>query len=83
MVMDILIFLMVGLTAGVLAGLITHERGQGLVWVVILGVVGALLGGLSLDLLELRARGDFVGPLLASVAGSLIVLLITVFARRG
>lgn len=83
MVMDILIFLMVGLTAGVLAGLITHERGQGLVWVVILGVIGALLGGLSLDLLELRARGYFVGPLLASIAGSLIVLLITVFARRG
>jgi uncharacterized membrane protein YeaQ/YmgE (transglycosylase-associated protein family) len=45
MLMDIVWFLLIGLAAGWLASLITKRKGKGIVSYLIIGVIGALLGG--------------------------------------
>lgn len=45
MIMDIVWFLLIGLVAGWLASLITKRKGKGIVSYLIIGVVGAFLGG--------------------------------------
>ena len=53
MLMDIVWFLLIGLVAGWLASLITKRQGKGIVSYLIIGVVGALLGGCLFRLLHL------------------------------
>jgi uncharacterized membrane protein YeaQ/YmgE (transglycosylase-associated protein family) len=57
MLMDIVWFLLIGLAAGWLASLITKREGKGIVNYLIIGVVGALLGGCLFRLLHLVAYG--------------------------
>jgi uncharacterized membrane protein YeaQ/YmgE (transglycosylase-associated protein family) len=55
--MDLLWFLLIGLAAGWLAGQLTKGGGFGLVGDLIVGVIGALLGGLLFRLLQIEAYG--------------------------
>lgn len=55
--MDILWFLLIGLVAGWLAGLITKGSGFGLLGDLVIGVVGALLGGFLFSLIGISAGG--------------------------
>jgi uncharacterized membrane protein YeaQ/YmgE (transglycosylase-associated protein family) len=54
---DLILFLVIGLVAGWLAGQIMKGSGFGLVGDLILGVVGAFIGGWLFSLLGLSARG--------------------------
>ena len=56
MLMDIIWFLLIGLVAGWLASLITKREGKGVVSYLIIGVIGALLGGCLFRLLHLVRR---------------------------
>jgi uncharacterized membrane protein YeaQ/YmgE (transglycosylase-associated protein family) len=85
--MGFLGFLLLGLIAGAIAKLILPGR-QGGGWIVtlVLGVVGALLGGWLGGLIFNAPLGDFFSlwTWVLAIAGSIIVLLIygLVFGRR-
>ncbi|MEE4312516.1 MAG: GlsB/YeaQ/YmgE family stress response membrane protein [candidate division KSB1 bacterium] len=71
--MNIILFLIIGLAAGWLAGKIMKGKGFGLVGNLVVGCVGALLGGYLFDAVGLSAHG-LIGSLIAALAGALIIL---------
>ena len=75
MLMDIIWFLLIGLVAGWLASLITKREGKGIVNYLIIGVVGALLGGFLFRLLHLVAYG-LLGELVIATVGAVILLFV-------
>jgi uncharacterized membrane protein YeaQ/YmgE (transglycosylase-associated protein family) len=75
-------FLLIGLVAGWLAGMLTRGRDLGLVNDLIVGVVGAFLGGLLFWVIGLSATG-WIGSLIMSTVGAVLVLfLIRKYGRR-
>jgi uncharacterized membrane protein YeaQ/YmgE (transglycosylase-associated protein family) len=66
-------FILVGLAAGWLAGKLTKGRGFGLVGDLVVGVIGALLGGFVFRLLGLWAHG-LVGNLVVATVGAVLLL---------
>jgi len=75
MVMDIIWFLLIGLAAGWLASSITKRERKGIVSYLVIGVVGALLGGVLFRLLHLVAYG-LVGELVVATVGAIILLFV-------
>ena len=74
--MDYIIwFLLIGLVAGWLAGMLVKGRGFGLVGDLVVGVLGALLGGLLFAALGLAAYG-LAGSLIMAVVGALVLLFL-------
>lgn len=66
-----LTFLLIGALAGWLSGLIAKGRGFGLAGNIIVGVIGAFLGGFGFGLLGISAHG-FLGQLIFAVIGALV-----------
>ena len=66
-------YLLIGLVAGWLAGLIVKGRGAGFLVNLAVGVIGGLLGGWLFSLLGLVAVGT-LGSLLTSLAGAVVLL---------
>ncbi|MCR4280250.1 MAG: GlsB/YeaQ/YmgE family stress response membrane protein [Candidatus Komeilibacteria bacterium] len=75
--MDILLFLLIGLLAGWIASLIVKGRGFGLIGDMVVGVVGALLGGLLFG-----SSSNFLLALLSAIAGAVILLLLIKLIKR-
>jgi uncharacterized membrane protein YeaQ/YmgE (transglycosylase-associated protein family) len=80
--MDILTFLLIGLVAGWLAGKIVDGRGFGVVGDIVVGIVGAFIGGF----LSHRVIGEtygFWGAVAVATIGAIILLVIAkLFSRR-
>jgi uncharacterized membrane protein YeaQ/YmgE (transglycosylase-associated protein family) len=78
----LLMFLVIGVVAGFLAGKIMRGAGYGLVGDLILGVVGSFIGGWAFGLLGITA-GGILGVLVISVAGALLLLyVVRLFKKR-
>jgi uncharacterized membrane protein YeaQ/YmgE (transglycosylase-associated protein family) len=75
MLMDIVWFLVVGLVAGWLASLIIKREGKGILNYLIIGVIGAFLGGFLFRLLHLMAYG-LLGELVIATVGAVILLFV-------
>ena len=73
--MDIVWFLLIGLVAGYLASMIIKREGKGIVNYLIIGVVGALLGGWLFRLLHLLKYG-VLGELVVATVGAVILLFV-------
>lgn len=75
-------FIFMGAIAGWLAGRITRGKGFGLVTNIVVGILGALLGGWIFTLAEVSVRNGFFGGLIISLVGSIILLwLISLFKK--
>ncbi len=70
-------WIIVGGLAGWIASMVmgTNER-QGCIMDVILGIVGALVGGFLLDLVGIEGSGGFIGSLITALIGAVIVIFI-------
>jgi uncharacterized membrane protein YeaQ/YmgE (transglycosylase-associated protein family) len=79
---SIIVMLVVGLIAGWLAGLIWKGGGFGLIWNLVLGVAGSFLGGWLFGFLGINIGGRWVGPIIAALAGALIILAIVNLVRK-
>jgi uncharacterized membrane protein YeaQ/YmgE (transglycosylase-associated protein family) len=66
--------LVIGLVAGWLAGRIVKGRGFGVIGNLVVGVIGALLGGFLFG--SVFITGGMVGHLLSALAGSVIFLFL-------
>ncbi|MEK7183392.1 MAG: GlsB/YeaQ/YmgE family stress response membrane protein [Patescibacteria group bacterium] len=77
--MGIIWFLIIGVLAGWIAGELTRGNGFGLLGNLIVGIVGALLGGFLFDLLDISTYGGLLSQLLMSVIGAVSFLFILSF----
>ena len=71
--MDIIIFLAIGAAAGWLAGTLMKGGGAGLIPNIIIGVIGAFIGGFVFTLLGISA-GGLLGSIITATAGTAILL---------
>jgi uncharacterized membrane protein YeaQ/YmgE (transglycosylase-associated protein family) len=73
----VLIFLLIGLAAGWIAGQLMKGHSFGLVGNLIVGCIGALLGGLLFSLLGISIGGQpIIGNLIAAIVGAVVLLLL-------
>lgn len=83
--MGVLVWVVTGLIAGWLAGLVLHGSGYGVVGDVILGVLGALVGGFlasAVFRVPDAARGFNIPTIIVAFIGAVIVVMvIRVIAR--
>ena len=81
--MDSIVYLLlIGLCAGWLAGQITKGGSFGIVNNLIVGVIGAVLGGVLFRLIGLHAYG-LVGQLVIATVGALVLLyLLKKFGKK-
>ena len=79
--MEIVWFILIGLVAGWLAGQITKGSGFGIVGDIVLGVLGAVLGGVLFNVLELP-WGGLVGRLIVATIGAVLLIFIVRLIRR-
>jgi uncharacterized membrane protein YeaQ/YmgE (transglycosylase-associated protein family) len=74
--MEIVIFLLIGATAGWIAGRIMEGGGFGLLGNMIVGVIGSVLGRYLAGLVGFGAEGGIFTSLLIAVGGAVILLFI-------
>ncbi|OGC09798.1 transglycosylase [candidate division KSB1 bacterium RBG_16_48_16] len=79
--MNIILFLLIGIAAGWLAGQIMKGKGFGLVGNLIVGVIGALLGGYIFGALGVSAYG-LIGSLISALVGAIILLWIIGMVKK-
>jgi uncharacterized membrane protein YeaQ/YmgE (transglycosylase-associated protein family) len=79
---NLLLFLVIGIVAGFLAGKIMKGAGFGLVGDLIVGVIGSFIGVWVFGLLGISS-GGILGLLIAAVVGALLLLYIIRLAKRG
>jgi uncharacterized membrane protein YeaQ/YmgE (transglycosylase-associated protein family) len=70
---NLILFLIIGIAAGFIAGRIMKGRGFGLIGDLIVGVIGAFIGVWVFGLLGIHA-GGLIGLLIAATAGALVLL---------
>jgi uncharacterized membrane protein YeaQ/YmgE (transglycosylase-associated protein family) len=73
--LNLLWFLIIGALAGWLAGKITRGKGFGLLTNLIIGVVGAFLGGMLFRLVGMKAIGT-IGELFTATVGAVVLLFL-------
>ena len=78
-------WLIIGLIAGALAGRLVEGGGYGIRGDIVVGLVGAFIGGLILHGLTRgnEATASFVGEILVAFAGAIILLGLLRLAGRG
>lgn len=79
--MHLLYFLLVGLLVGWLAGLIVKGRGFGVLGDILVGIVGAYLGGFLAGLVGIQPITG-LGALAMSVVGAIVLLAIVKAVRK-
>jgi len=80
--MSLLWFLVVGLVAGWLAGITVKGGGFGLVGDLIVGVIGAFLGGFLFSTFGVSMGGGLVGSLIVATVGAVVLLFIVRLIKR-
>ena len=83
--MGILGWIFVGLIAGLLARWIVKDERTGCIYTVIVGVIGALIGGGLMSLIDEQGVDDFSfrSILVAAVGAVLLLLVLQAIAGRG
>jgi uncharacterized membrane protein YeaQ/YmgE (transglycosylase-associated protein family) len=75
-------FLIIGLVAGWLAGVLVKGGGFGLVGDLIVGVVGAFLGGFLFSTLGVSAGGGLLGSIIVATIGAVVLLFLVRLIKR-
>jgi uncharacterized membrane protein YeaQ/YmgE (transglycosylase-associated protein family) len=81
--MNIVLFLLIGLIAGALAGRVVSGHGYGVLGDIVVGVIGAFLGGWIFTTFLGVGGGGFLMSLLVAFVGAIVLLwLIRLVAPR-
>ena len=74
--MDIVVFMLIGLVAGWLAGVLVKGSSYGVVGDLVVGVLGALIGGSLFQRLGISAGGGLLGAIIVATVGAVILIVI-------
>jgi uncharacterized membrane protein YeaQ/YmgE (transglycosylase-associated protein family) len=77
-----LVFLVIGAVAGWLAGQILKGGGFGLVGNIVVGILGALLGGWLFKVLKISIGGEWVGPIVTATVGAIVLLFVIGLVKK-
>ena len=80
-IVSLLVFLAVGAVAGWLAGQLMRGGGFGLLLNIIVGVIGAVIGGWVFGQLGIALNG-LIGSLVTAVTGAALLLFIVGLIKR-
>lgn len=80
--MSLLWFLIVGVIAGWLAGKLVKGGGFGLVGDLVVGIVGAFVGGFLFSTFGVSAGGGLLGSILVATIGAVVLLFIVRLIKR-
>jgi uncharacterized membrane protein YeaQ/YmgE (transglycosylase-associated protein family) len=80
--MGLLAWIVVGLIAGWLAGLLMKGGGYGVVADIVLGMLGGMVGGWLFGILGIWPGGGFVGSVLIAFVGAVALIAVTRVLRR-
>ena len=75
-------FLIVGLIAGWLAGVLVKGGGFGLIGDLVVGVIGAFLGGFLFTSLGVSAGGGLLGAIVVATIGAVVLLFLVRLLKR-
>lgn len=78
---NLIIFLLIGLVAGWLAGRVMRGGGFGVLGDMIIGVIGAFLGGWLFSLLGISA-GGLIGAIITAFVGAVVLLFLLRLIKR-
>lgn len=79
--MEFVWFILIGLVAGWLAGMLVKGGGFGVVGDIIIGVVGAVLGGFLFGLLGFSG-GGLIGAIVVATAGAVVLIFLLRFIKK-
>lgn len=75
-------YILIGLVAGWLAGLIVRGSGAGCLVNVVVGVIGSVLGGWLFDKMGVELFGTFGSIISATVGAIMLLLIVGLFTRH-
>jgi len=81
MITNLIWWVVVGLIAGWAAGRIMKGGGYGAVMDIVLGIIGAVVGGWLVGVLGIQA-GGFIGTILVAILGAVILIWITRMIKK-
>jgi uncharacterized membrane protein YeaQ/YmgE (transglycosylase-associated protein family) len=81
-VVSLLIFLAIGAVAGWLAGSLMKGGGFGLLGNIVVGIIGAFVGGFLFNLIGISAGAGLVGSLITSVTGAVVLLFVVGLIKK-
>ena len=79
---SLLIFLVVGVLAGWLGGIVVKGYGMGLIGDMVVGVIGSFIGGWLFGYLHIVHGAGFLGDLIGATVGAILLLIVLRLVRR-
>jgi uncharacterized membrane protein YeaQ/YmgE (transglycosylase-associated protein family) len=80
--MEFVWFILVGLVAGWLAGVLVKGGGFGAIGDIIVGVLGALLGGFLFGVLGFSSGGGLLGSIVVATVGAVVLIFVLRLIKR-
>jgi uncharacterized membrane protein YeaQ/YmgE (transglycosylase-associated protein family) len=80
--MEFVWFIIVGLIAGWLAGVIMKGGGFGMIGDIVVGIVGALIGGWLFSSMGVSAGGGLLGAIVVALIGAIILIFLLRLIKR-
>ena len=78
----VLIWIIVGAVAGILADMVVGGIGVGLLGAIIVGIIGAFIGGWLFSALGIATGTNILWDILVAFVGAVVLLLIIRLVRR-
>ena len=79
---SLLIFLVIGVLAGWLGGIVVKGYGLGLIGDMVVGVIGSFIGGWLFNNFHIAHGSGFIGELIGATAGAILLLFVLRLVRR-
>lgn len=80
--MNLLWFLIVGLIAGWLAGVLVKGGGFGVIGDIVVGVVGAFIGGFLFSTFGVSSGGGLLGSIIVASIGAVVLIFLVRLIKR-
>lgn len=79
--LNFILYLALGAVAGWLAGQIMRGGGFGLLWNIIIGIIGGFVGGWLMSLLHIQ-KGGIIWELIVAVIGAVVLLFVVSLFKK-
>jgi uncharacterized membrane protein YeaQ/YmgE (transglycosylase-associated protein family) len=79
---SVIAMIIIGAIAGWLAGKLVRGFGFGVIWNIVIGIIGAFIGVALLTRLGIVPFSGFFGSIINATSGALVLLLIVGLVRR-